>query len=122
MLDIHPNGRLEAVSAFPSAADRAEASLRRFERHSLPCRLGAASVGEPAAPCVVPLWSLPDLLLLAPSMFALRAAAPYPVLRAFVFPEVPVWGADALHGAVRQRDSPGIGTDERRDVDVKHIG
>jgi len=26
-----------------------------------------------------------------------------------------------MHGAVRQRDSPGIGTDKRRDVDFGHM-
>jgi hypothetical protein len=72
---------------------------------------------------VISLWTLLDLLFFTPLVFTIRYSTPNSILSTFVFPQSPIGRTryDALHCCVRQRDAPGVCTDERRDVDASHM-
>ncbi len=121
--NVQGSTRLKAKCTLPRFADRAEASLRGFERHPITGCLCATGSGKPTALGMIPLGSLPDLLLLPPLMIAILAAAPNHILCTFVLSEPPVrrTGNRTLHQAVRQRDLASVGLEQRRDVNVGHM-
>jgi len=98
--------------------------LRSLERHTATRWLRPPRIGKAPAGRVVSFWALLNLFLIAPLVITSRVSAPHAILLSRVFASLPVWraGHAGLNTLVRQRYAPGVGTDERRDVDALHMG